>query len=372
MRNNEATGTGTDPPVNGSGWGLGGHSPPRPLPTGPRKASEAMARKRACKPLSNGNIVSLEPTTEHPARTLLHALNGLGTVYVNAHLFRNLADSRNRAKERHREMKDVLIQESLHQVNSMTLNGATRKEQWDAMRASEDAIQELRLPSEPAQCTEALLENVLNPGLKCCKVARTAIQGEGTKGLDAATLPNASGQTRTIELHTKLQEIELVFARLVVGISDPRFILDHDIARLVELGNWFALARDELVAVIEMHGLDGPAPSDNAITSELVAELKAVVDRSITEGSKQKMPKTRRGLLRLAATTEKDQSILNAIDQGMTYRAIAEQCEVGKSTVGRVAKEYGRTGHSIEVVPLDGTLQENLSVRGKPRKHGRS
>jgi hypothetical protein len=82
-----------------------------------------------------------------------------------------------------------------------------------------------------------------------------------------------------------------------------------------------------------------------------------------------KLPKTRRGFLRLAETMTRDQPIIAALKEGKSYRQVARECGVGKTTVERVAKAYELTGHTPDTVPLEGTLQENLSIRGKPRKH---
>ena len=86
---------------------------------------------------------------------------------------------------------------------------------------------------------------------------------------------------------------------------------------------------------------------------------------------KVKLPKTRRGLMALAATTARDQRILADLQTGMSYRSVAKRNGVGHSTVGRIAQAYGLTGHTPETVPLEGTLQENLTIRGKPRKQGK-
>jgi hypothetical protein len=93
------------------------------------------------------------------------------------------------------------------------------------------------------------------------------------------------------------------------------------------------------------------------------------VDRSTSEAS-PKLPKTRRGMQRLAETATTDTRIVAALKEGKSYRKAARECGVSKTTVERVAKAYGLTGHAPESVPLEGTLEENLSVRGKPRKRG--
>ena len=107
---------------------------------------------------------------------------------------------------------------------------------------------------------------------------------------------------------------------------------------------------------------------------EAGADFRAATDAKAREVSKPeasptKLPKTRRGLQRLVETSTRDQPIIAAIKEGKSYRQVARECKVGKTTVERVAKAYGLTGHAPETVPREGTLQENLSVRGKPGKH---
>lgn len=122
-------------------------------------------------------------------------------------------------------------------------------------------------------------------------------------------------------------------------------------------------------------GLDGVEREDaeaalQVVEADLVSQGASV--QSAGAGTRQgsaKLPKTRRGLLRLAATTTKDHRIIAALRGGQSYRAVAKACGVGKTTVERVAQAYGLTGHTPDAVPLGGTLQENLTIRGKAGKH---
>ena len=97
------------------------------------------------------------------------------------------------------------------------------------------------------------------------------------------------------------------------------------------------------------------------IEKAVVAALDA--GKAERAGKGASVPKTRRGLAKFAQTTTKDITIVAAIKSGKTYREIVEELGVGLGTVSRVAKAYGLTGHALDVVPLSGTLEENLSVR---------
>lgn len=84
------------------------------------------------------------------------------------------------------------------------------------------------------------------------------------------------------------------------------------------------------------------------------------------------IPKTRRGLQRLVSTSVKDDAIVAALSEGKSYRRIQRELGVSKSTVGRVARDRGMTGHTPEVVPDEGTLSEKLTIRVRSRRRGSS
>lgn len=92
--------------------------------------------------------------------------------------------------------------------------------------------------------------------------------------------------------------------------------------------------------------------------------------RTLPPGPLPKLLKTRRGLQKFAETTTRDTKIVAALREGKSYRTIQRECNVGKSTVGRVAEAYGLTGHSPDAVPLEGTLAENLRTRRRTRNPG--
>jgi DNA-binding NarL/FixJ family response regulator len=109
--------------------------------------------------------------------------------------------------------------------------------------------------------------------------------------------------------------------------------------------------------------------------------IEPIIERAVAAGREAgkaeragkdgKVPKTRRGLAKLSQTSVKDMPIIAAIKEGQSYRAVADQLNVSKSTVARIAVHYGLTGHAPDGVPLDGTLEENLTIREKSRKSGK-
>lgn len=197
-------------------------------------------------------------TDEHPALTLFHALNGLHRVCFNAHLFRDLAERRKQASEVKLNRESARAERASNRANELARTGATREQQWAAVVEGMDRANDPPPSNEPAEYATFLRETVLDDGRTCCKRARAAMRSGGAKGLDAATHPNAAGQPRSIELHTKLQDAERVFVGLTISVGDPRIIIDKDAASMADLGEWFARTRDELGAVLETRGLDVP------------------------------------------------------------------------------------------------------------------
>jgi len=82
------------------------------------------------------------------------------------------------------------------------------------------------------------------------------------------------------------------------------------------------------------------------------------------------LPKTERALRTMLSGSVRDQSVVAALQQGDSYRKIAKDLRIGRGTVGRIAQAKGFTGNAPDAVPLDGTLEENLTIRGRPRNRG--
>ncbi len=216
--------------------------------------------------------------TEHPALTLFHALNALHTVCSNAGAFRELAERRAHASRLQMAMLRTMSDAEMRRPEAKSSTGAASAE--DCARIIKDKLAPIANappPSnEPAEYTKSLREDVLDHGRAWCERARAAMRVGGAKGLDAATHPNAAGQARSIELHTKLQDAERVFVGLTIGVGNPRIIIDQDAENMAALGEWFASTRDELRAVIETRGLDAPAPTPTvSVSPELLDRLEA-------------------------------------------------------------------------------------------------
>lgn len=249
---------------------------PRPRPTGPRKASEPMARRPA-PTKAHPEPKSTKPATanEHPALMLFHALNALHTVCSNAGAFRELAERRERARAMQLNFLNIEAKIASDRANELARAGAPREQQWAALTEGMDRANDPPPSNEPAEYTKSLRENILDHGRTWCERARAAMRAGGAKGLDAATHPNAAGQARSIELHTKLRDAERVFDGLTIGVGDPRIIIDKDAASMADLGEWFARTRDEMGAVFETRGLDAPAPTPTvSVSPELLDRLQ--------------------------------------------------------------------------------------------------
>lgn len=213
--------------------------------------------------------------TEHPALTLFHALNALHTVCSNAGAFRELAERRERARAMQLNFLNIGAKIASDRANELARAGAPREQQWAALTEGMDRANDPPPSNEPDEYTKSLRGNVLDHGRTWCERARAAMRAGGAKGLDAATHPNAAGQARSIELHTKLQDAERVFVGLTIGVGDPRIIIDKDAASMADLGAWFASTRDELGAVFETRGLDAPAPTPTvSVSPDLLERLQ--------------------------------------------------------------------------------------------------
>lgn len=83
-------------------------------------------------------------------------------------------------------------------------------------------------------------------------------------------------------------------------------------------------------------------------------------------------PQTRRGALKLAGASAKDHQVVALLKDGLSYRQAAARCNVGKTTVGRIAQAYDLTGHPPETVPVGGTLSDSLTIRERSRSRGKT
>jgi arsenate reductase-like glutaredoxin family protein len=131
------------------------------------------------------------------------------------------------------------------------------------------------------------MEKILQDGHDACNQAREALRAGGAKGLDAATHPNAEGQARSIELHTKLQDAERVFVGLALGLASTIIIIDRDTATMADLRDWFARTRDEMRAVFETRGLDAPAPAPTVAVVDADA-IERVAERAAAKAVEAK------------------------------------------------------------------------------------
>lgn len=222
-------------------------------------------------------------TPEHPALTLFHALNALHTVCSNAGAFRELAERRAKSREMQLNFLNLRAKIASDRANELARAGAPMDQQRAALSEGMDPANDPQPSNEPVEYTKSLRENILDHGQTWCERARAAMWAGGAKGLDAATQANAAGQARSIELHTKLQDVERVFVGLTIGVGDPRIIIDKDAASMADLGEWFARTRDEMGAVFETRGLDGDdliarlavAPTPPILSDDELARLRS-------------------------------------------------------------------------------------------------
>lgn len=200
--------------------------------------------------------------------------------------------------------------------------------------------------------------------------------------------PGSSGFRTSVTIHREKPgtvltdeeetEIDAKFWVELVRLTQSRpvwaatYLAIHRPAALAELIHEFDVASGS-----RLTGSNGPA-FDRALQrfeqkcNDLERAVIKLSEKHLKGSASAGLPKTRRGMNRLVTTSVKDQRILAALREGKSYRAVAKEVDIGHSTVGRVAKEYGLTGHAPGAVPLGGTLEDKLTVRVRSGKKGAS
>lgn len=188
-----------------------------------------MKKKRAAKPRENGDASQTLNPAHNPTHSLFVALNGLHIACSNAHLFQELADRRQQAKEMY-----------LGLLNA-------------AQQASPKVLSVLPKLSKPDESLEyrQQLRKVLDQTAEWCTRSKDALRAGGADEWVERTTNNSNGQSRAIELHTKLSETDSVLLGLRLGIDNSNLLIRDAANSMADMGTWFKHARDELQAILE-------------------------------------------------------------------------------------------------------------------------
>lgn len=262
--------------------------------------------------------------TQHPALQLLHALNGLQATCSNVHLFRNLSERRAKMGRFDEQARALVLEARLQDCESPI----------EAFAAVADAPSPRPPSNEPPQMLRQLGE-VLARLRRGCEEAKDAIRAGGADGLDSALAPNAAGQPRSIEMVFKLGQTERVTTGLDVALNVPTLLMNDNVDRLVELSDWFALARDELAAVLETRGLDAPARVVEAAGPARPAERRlAGMDAPVVQS-------LRRLRERFVSARDRHPSLHETICFGPTDRINREPLPLVDTAAGRLFAAFG-------------------------------
>jgi len=239
-----------------------------------------MAQDRASADESSGSVIrEVKPTPEveltHPSILLLRRLNQLELACSNASMFRDLDERRRSALALHLRNRRVLDESAAKHPIGFLKGAVTAVGAMFSHLQEIDAAPVFVTVREPEEHTAAL-RAVLDDGMSLCKAAKSDLRAGGAAEWDAHTLPNAAGQSRSIEVHMKLQEADRTFAALWFGVSLPGGLLDRHAGVMEGLGKWFGLAADEFSAVLETRGIGSArqphnenAQSPNAMSTDI-------------------------------------------------------------------------------------------------------
>jgi len=194
---------------------------------------------------------------EHPAITLWGALNRLHGLFFISHEFRKMAERRTQASDTRLKNLNALASVASKRMTERRRAGASFEEAMGEMSEVNKIADEPIMPIESPEYIKSLGEQ-LQAGKHLTEQAREALRAGGAMGLDAETRPNAAGQPRSIELHTKLADADRLFAGLSIAIVNPSIQMEQSAEEMDGLGKWFGKTREELGAVLELHGVDAP------------------------------------------------------------------------------------------------------------------
>jgi hypothetical protein len=226
-----------------------------------------MAKKKTSKSRSKPAAKGLHKDLgESPAIKLLVALTSLQNAFGMTSSLQRFIEQRKRSAQ----TRDMLDQVLIDSINARAQTGLPLDEALEEMRATTDEAK----PDSSPGFSEGLAIMV-KEGIQHCESVRRALRLKGGMVLDAVLEPNSKGQRRSLEAHTKVKQTERAFESVLIGLSHPTIVLDGDVAEIIELAEWFQSLRDELSAVLELHGVD-PIVNDEGLREGTGGQRKSV------------------------------------------------------------------------------------------------
>ena len=277
---------------------------------------------------------------------LFRALNALRTVCQNTSGLKSLIHVRMKREQLVFQLMSIKEAERALRANELARLGAPFVEQWDAIHDCDSASHPVKESFQDSKLIDQIRTNLIEPGLAECDLALRAMRAGGARILESTAKGKRAAPQRSIEIHIDLQDARDLFIKLSLGVSIAVVQLQGDVRALAKLCRRLDRACKEIRASLE--------------TSSGVSRIE--------KSRMSRGPKTTRGLMKYAKITSLDIQIVQSVREGRSYREVAKEFGVSKSSVARVCQAHDLTGHRPDTVPLGGTLDENLRIRGKSRK----
>lgn len=193
-------------------------------------------------------------SARNPAVQLLHAMNGLATVWMRSDLYREIGSRRVEESRRHYEIGERLMKKDPEEGR-----------QW---------LSQQPYSSIPATYIQQLTEH-LERGRECLAQAKSALRAGGARPLG----------NRDLEIGTEIQKAQRMISGLSLVLAMPGAKTETDAAEMERLHQWAADLRDQLAAAIEL--------GRGATSSRRVKERPSTTTRKSATASRAK-PRTRR------------------------------------------------------------------------------
>lgn len=236
-----------------------------------------MARKPApTKAHPDANSSKPVTANEHPASQLFLSLTIVHSVCFRAGELRKLAERRKRSRGADLTNLNAVLQVAGDRATERLQAGTSLPEAFGEVAGLRELAFQPPQTTESVEYQNQLVSHLIDGGVRFCERAMGQIR-DGAGGLDAATRPNANGQPRSIELHTKLQLAHRVFIAVALAVRDPQFPIDERVEEMAALRDWFAGILREMQAVFETRGLDCPLalPTVSPAIQERIDRLEA-------------------------------------------------------------------------------------------------
>lgn len=184
----------------------------------------------------------------------MHALDNLRCVCGNAHLFANLASDRQRLDDSNLQAMNRFAADATRKHEERLAAGGDPKVESQRLLEEIQEIGTLSTAGRRPDDYSEILDDLPQRGLEWCTKADDAIRDGGADILNAALTPGTL--QKSTELSTKIDDAANVFRSLKLILRNPSLSMDTDVQAMTSLGNYFAAASKDLVAVLKQRSLN--------------------------------------------------------------------------------------------------------------------